>query len=77
MANIFIAKGTKVLACYGKPFLVELLCDVYVEATRAEDGGYDYEVGGKPYYVAAGTVSVFPKMEGTPIRHKDGLVTLG
>jgi len=55
--NIVIRKGTKVL-CVSNNEIVELVGDVYTEASRHEDGAYGYMVGGKCYLASAGTVEV-------------------
>lgn len=54
---IAIRKGTKVL-CVSSRQLVELRGDVYIEASRHDDGAYGYSVGGQAYAASAGTVEV-------------------
>lgn len=57
ITSIIIRKGTKVL-CVSSKQLVELVSDVYAEASRHDDGAYGYCVGGKCYLASAGTVEV-------------------
>ena len=59
LQSIIIRKGTKVscVSDKGSP-IVELAGDIYVEASRHDDGSYGYSVAGACYLASAGTVEV-------------------
>jgi len=56
MKMIKIPAGTKVLS--KDRGMITLQADVYVDATRAKDGGWNYQVYDSKYYTCAGVVTV-------------------
>lgn len=86
MTTISIPEGVKVLRDDSQ--MVALRGSVMVEAERQADGGFEYAVAGRRYYVSAGCCSYrdgdtvheaqfeAPAFTG-PVRHRDGLVWIG